>query len=73
MPQAHTPLSTIELTGIKHATSGVENPGLAVLICLTSLSASRFGIVVSEKAAAQMISILGAEHCARAFHSAASG
>ena len=45
----------------KHlAEKGISKAGAPALIRLTSLIASRFGIVVSQKAAAQMIPILGA-------------
>ncbi len=42
------------------AEKGMSKAGAPALIRLTSLIASRFGIVVSEKAAAQAIPILGA-------------
>ena len=42
------------------AEKGISKAGAPALVRLTSLIASRFGIVVSEKAAAQMIPILGA-------------
>jgi hypothetical protein len=42
------------------AEKGMSKAGAPALVRLTSLIASRFGIVVSEKAAAQAIPILGA-------------
>jgi hypothetical protein len=42
------------------AEKGMSKVGAPALIRLTSLIASRFGVVVSEKAAAQAIPILGA-------------
>jgi hypothetical protein len=58
---ARSALATAVSEASKHlAQKGVAKSGAPALVRLISLIASRFGIVVSEKAAAQAIPILGA-------------